>query len=213
MDTNESKNSSETFLCCCYNIPWLTSCCVFCRCIPDEAEWTDYSQVTSLSKHFVCRVLWIITGWIAFIVGIIGIVLPILPTTPFMLVAAFCWARGSIKFYNFLMNHPLFGNLIRTFVQHKIIPLRAKIIASILIIASISTSAYFFVPLMIAQISMGIIGFCVIVYIWHFPSKRKDIQQQENGAVPTDEEIQQITRLQESKHDKQEINKMDKHEQ
>ncbi len=79
-----------------------------------------------------------------------------------------------MKFYNFLMNNPLFGNLLRTFIKYKVIPLRAKIIASTIIIVTITTSAYFFVPFLFAKIIMGIIGFCVIIYIWHFPHKRKE---------------------------------------
>ena len=59
------------------------------------------------------RFLWTCAGWTAFGLGIIGIALPLLPTVPFMLLAAFCFARGSERFHDWLVHHPRFGPAIR----------------------------------------------------------------------------------------------------
>lgn len=60
--------------------------------------------------------------------GTVGMFVPILPTTPFLLLAAFFFARSSERFYHWLMNHKLFGPYLRNYREHKAMTLRAKII-------------------------------------------------------------------------------------
>jgi uncharacterized membrane protein YbaN (DUF454 family) len=59
------------------------------------------------------RYLWLTLGWAATGCGIIGAVLPLIPTTPFILLAAYCFAKSSPRFHGWLVNHPHFGPLIR----------------------------------------------------------------------------------------------------
>jgi uncharacterized membrane protein YbaN (DUF454 family) len=75
-----------------------------------------------------------------------GIVLPLLPTTPFLLLAAACYARSSRRIFNWLLNNPSFGPLIREWREYRAIPYRAKRIALILIALSFAISITFFVP-------------------------------------------------------------------
>jgi uncharacterized protein len=75
------------------------------------------------------RVLWVIAGAAALFAGIVGIFLPLLPTTPFVLVAAFCFARGSERCEQWLMTHPRFGPMVRNWRDHRAIPLRVKQLA------------------------------------------------------------------------------------
>ena len=75
------------------------------------------------------KTLFIILGSISLALGIIGIFLPLLPTTPFLLLSAALWVKGSPKLYNWLLQHRHFGPYIRNFREHKAIPLRAKIIS------------------------------------------------------------------------------------
>ena len=76
-------------------------------------------------------------GWIAVSLGFIGVFLPVLPTTPFLLVAAWAFAHSSPRFRDWLLNHPIFGRMIRDWQQHGSIPLRAKLIAVTMIGASL----------------------------------------------------------------------------
>jgi hypothetical protein len=68
-------------------------------------------------------------GGIFFITGLVGIVLPILPTTPFVLLAAACWAKSSDKFHQWLINHKVFGTMVINWEQHRAIPRKAKYLA------------------------------------------------------------------------------------
>ena len=75
------------------------------------------------------RLLWGTAGLLALAAGIAGIVLPLLPTTPFVLLAAFCFSRSSARLEAWLLAHPRFGPLIQAWRQHHAIPLRAKQLA------------------------------------------------------------------------------------
>ncbi|MDO8605268.1 MAG: YbaN family protein [Phaeospirillum sp.] len=68
-------------------------------------------------------------GWVFFVLGIIGAILPVMPTTPFMLIALWCFARSSRRFHGWLLHHKLFGPPLQSWERHGIIPLGAKIIA------------------------------------------------------------------------------------
>lgn len=74
----------------------------------------------------------IILGTVSLALGIIGIFLPLLPTTPFLLLTAALYFRGSPRLYQWLLNHKCLGPYIRSFRENKAIPLRAKIISLLL---------------------------------------------------------------------------------
>ena len=69
----------------------------------------------------------IILGGAALALGILGIFLPLLPTTPFLLLAAALWVKASPALYDWLISHPVLGEYIRNFREHRAIPLRVKI--------------------------------------------------------------------------------------
>ena len=70
-----------------------------------------------------------ILGLISLSLGILGAFVPVLPTTPFLLLAAFLFLRGNKRLYEWLMNHPRMGAYISNFVEYKAIPLRVKIVS------------------------------------------------------------------------------------
>ena len=75
------------------------------------------------------RVLWLLAGLLSLGTGIVGIFLPLLPTTPFVLLAAFCFSRGSTRCERWLLTHPRFGPMVRDWREYRAIPLRAKQLA------------------------------------------------------------------------------------
>jgi uncharacterized protein len=77
-------------------------------------------------------------GVIALILGAVGIFVPLLPTTPFLLLAAACFVRSSDRLYNWLIHHRWFGTYIRNYREHRAIPLSTKILAITLLWSTIS---------------------------------------------------------------------------
>jgi len=75
------------------------------------------------------RVVYFSLGWIFFILGLIGVLLPVVPTTPFMLLALWGFARSSDKFHNWLYTHRFFGPPLQQWNEHRVIPLIAKVMS------------------------------------------------------------------------------------
>ena len=88
------------------------------------------------------RQLLITAGTLSLAVGIIGIAVPVLPTTPFLLLAAGCYLRSSQRFYNWLMANRLFGAYIRNYIEGRGIPLKVKIFIIALLWVTIGISIW-----------------------------------------------------------------------
>lgn len=92
------------------------------------------------------KIAYITIGTISLILGIIGIFLPLLPTTPFLLLTAALYFRSSPRLYNWLIHQKYLGSYIRNFREHKAIPLHAKIVSIALVWISLSYCAIWVVP-------------------------------------------------------------------
>ena len=88
------------------------------------------------------RQLLIIIGTICVAIGVIGIFIPILPTTPFLLLAAACYLRSSPRFHHWLMNNRWFGTYIRNYTEGRGIPLKVKLFTVALLWATIGISIW-----------------------------------------------------------------------
>lgn len=111
-------------------------------------------------------------GTLSLGLGVLGIFLPVLPTTPFLLLAAFCYARSSQRLYDWLLGTRRLGPYIRTWREKKGIPLRFKIAVLILMTATIVVSAVFFVEALWLRILLGVIGVSVGIHILRIPTIR-----------------------------------------
>jgi len=109
--------------------------------------------------------LLIIAGTISTAIGIVGIFVPILPTTPFLLLAAACYLRSSRRFYNWLLNSRFFGAYVRSYLQGRGMPLKIKIITICVLWVTITCSAIFAVEDLIIRIILFIIAAGVTVHI------------------------------------------------
>lgn len=89
-----------------------------------------------MKRNLGTRLFWLVVGLLALLLGIAGIVLPLLPTTPFLLVAAFAFARSSSRLARWLDEHPHLGPPIHNWRRHGAISRRAKIAAMAVIIAT-----------------------------------------------------------------------------
>jgi uncharacterized membrane protein YbaN (DUF454 family) len=111
------------------------------------------------------RILLVITGTVCVGLGIVGIFVPVLPTTPFLLLAAVCYARSSQRFHGWLLNNKLFGSYIRNYLEKKGITLRAKIITLSLLWITIGASVAFAVETLALKLILVIIATGVSIHV------------------------------------------------
>lgn len=114
------------------------------------------------------RVLLIILGWICVVLATLGVVLPLLPTTPFLLLAAWCFARSSPRFHHWLLHRSWFGSYLRHWQQHRALPKGAKPKAVALILVTFAVSIYF-VPLLWVRILLLGMMFMLLIMMWRLP--------------------------------------------
>ncbi len=117
--------------------------------------------------HFVNRVIkavLLLTGTISLGLGILGMVLPVLPTTPFLLLSAAAYARGSKRFYHWLMANKWFGPTILSYREGKGIPRKTKITAIAMLWTSILSSVIFFIDNVYLK---GLLVVIAIAVTWH----------------------------------------------
>lgn len=117
----------------------------------------------------VIRLLWLACGLLSLGVGIIGIVLPLLPTTVFLLLAAFCFARGSQRLHDWLVHHPRLGPPIRDWQRHGAISKRAKRMAMLAIVAVFVASILFGAPIHVIVVQLVVLS-AVSVFILTRPN-------------------------------------------
>ena len=123
-------------------------------------------------KQFI-KPLLLAAGIVSLALGILGIFLPLLPTTPFLLLSAYCFMRSSKKFYSWLINHKYLGTYISNFQIHKALPLRVKIISISMLWITILTTAIFFIPLPAVKILLIAIAIAVSIHITHYKTLKK----------------------------------------
>jgi len=114
------------------------------------------------------RMIWTIAGCLALVAGVIGAFLPILPTVPFMLLAAFCFARGSARFHDWLVNRSRFGPAIRDWQKRGAIGRRAKRAAMVALLFSVLLSLALGFPHAVIAVQ-GVVMAGVAVFIMTRP--------------------------------------------
>jgi len=116
------------------------------------------------------KLLYLLLGTLSLILGIIGIFLPVLPTTPLLLLTAFCYYRGSSRMYDWLMSHPKLGPYIRNFREHRMIPRRVKAYILTMLWLSLLFCAYILHPFWLKCLMIAIaIG--VTIHILSYKSE------------------------------------------
>lgn len=114
------------------------------------------------------RYLWIGFGWLFVGLGVLGIALPLLPTTPFLLLAALCFSRGSEKIHNWLLNHPTLGPPIHDWQAHRAISRRSKVVATISMLVLLVITPLVGAPLWAAALQAVVL--CIVgAFLWSRP--------------------------------------------
>jgi len=119
------------------------------------------------------RILLIIAGTFFVGLGIVGIFVPVLPTTPFLLLAAACYARSSQRFYGWLLNNKWFGNYIRNYLERKGVPLKIKLVTITLLWIAIGSSIAFAVQILVIRLILVLIAIGVSIHVLSIRTLKK----------------------------------------
>ena len=117
-----------------------------------------------MSRH-----AYLLLGWFNVALGLIGAVLPLMPTTVFLLIAAWAFARSSPRWHRWLREHPRFGHLICCWERHHAMPARAKRVAWLTLAVSWSFTALLLGPFSLPALLSGVCIAGVAIYIAHIP--------------------------------------------
>ncbi len=125
----------------------------------------------------------IIIGFFFVGIGIIGIFLPLLPTTPFFLLAAVCFARSSERFHNWLLNHRLFGRYVKGYQGKERIPAKIKIFTICLLWVTIVFSGIIFFRELYIRVILFFIAIGVSIHILSIRPVERNEKRQDNRCL------------------------------
>ncbi|MCC6832092.1 MAG: YbaN family protein [Thermoleophilia bacterium] len=110
---------------------------------------------------------WLALAYVSLAIGLAGVVLPVLPTTPFILVAAFAADRGSPRLHAWLMDHRVFGPVIRDWRESRAVRRRAKVLATVMMLLAAVIMAFIAAPVLaaVATLVMAAVG----TWLWTRP--------------------------------------------
>ncbi len=124
----------------------------------------------SARRPFWIRALWLGGGAASLLLGLVGIFVPLLPTTPFILLSAFCFSRGCARCEAWLLSHPRWGPMVRDWREQRAVPLRAKQLASVMMAIGCAVAW----PQLPGGWQWAPIALCgsVAAWLWRLPTRR-----------------------------------------
>jgi uncharacterized protein len=140
--------------------------------VKQPRDFTDYSHETRVTKNPILRYIWLGLGLLFAGIGFINFFIPGLPSTVFILIAVYFFARSSPRFYNWLLNNRIFGELIRDWRAGKGLSLKAKLMAVSVIAITIAFSVVA-IQTPIVKWIVALCGVGVSLYLWTRPTKIK----------------------------------------
>lgn len=150
----------------------------------------DVSSTLKMAKgNPMSRPFYFVSGLICLLLALIGIPLPLLPTTPFVLLAAFCFSKSSPRFHQWLLNNRIFGPMIHDWESYGVIPKKAKILATVMMLTMVSYPLFFRDLPLWAVCSVVVVVIVALSYIWSRPSYPKatsvDIHSTATASSPS----------------------------
>ena len=130
-------------------------------------------MTTDPGPNLLMRYVWLSAGWSALVLGAIGFFLPLLPTVPFVILAAFCFSKGSRHVEQWLLDHPRLGPIVRDWREHHAVPLGAKVLATVMMAIS-CTGAFFLFPAEYAKWAWVPSAICgpAAIWLWLLPTRK-----------------------------------------
>ena len=126
--------------------------------------------------HIVKRQVYFVLGVVSFITGLIGVILPLLPTTPFMILAAACFAKSSPRFHQALLNNRFIGADLQRWEQQGTMLRSTKKKATWVIVLTFSVSILVLMDRPWLQGFLFVIAIMLLVFLWRVPEQKKEIK-------------------------------------
>ena len=118
------------------------------------------------------RIAFIVVGHLCLALGITGVILPVLPGVVFLIGAAACYARGSMRFYNWLLAHKWLGPPVRDWEEHRAMTVRAKVVSIVMLGGGIAISIVFFVKLIWVRVMLALLALGLSTLILFIKTRR-----------------------------------------
>jgi hypothetical protein len=133
---------------------------------------TDDVHTVDINRSGLSRTFWFICGFISMVIGLIGIPVPGLPTTPLMILAAACFAKSSQRFYDWIINNKLFGHHVKNYREGKGIPKTSKPIILLTLWSFVLFAVLYAIPDEVAISKIGTLVLAIIgtIFILRIPS-------------------------------------------
>ena len=128
----------------------------------------------------------IAAGSVAFGLGLVGIFIPLLPTTPFLLLAAGCWMRSSPRLHDWLLHHRWFGDYVRNYVEYRAVRPRARAVTLVLLWGVIGATAVLAVESWWVRALLGVVALGVTFHLLQLKTLRPDMQPSSQGCLEGD---------------------------
>lgn len=129
----------------------------------------DTTTETKAGQKLV-RAFFFVAGTVSLVFGVIGIVLPVLPTTPLLLLALACYCRSSERMTHWMLNNKYFGKYIKNYREGKGIPLKTKLVALAILWTTIVFSAFFMIPILLVQVILFAVAVGVTIHLVKLPT-------------------------------------------
>jgi len=136
----------------------------------------DLLQSPGKTRNRFVRVILISCGFLFTFLAILGAILPLVPTTPFLIVAAACFYRSSERFYNMIMHNRYFGHYLQDYRSGKGIPLRVKIMALVFLWTSTLVSVFVFIPYLWLEILVIAVNTAITIHLYFVRTKKSGEQ-------------------------------------
>lgn len=128
-----------------------------------------------MNRTTITKALLVMVGLLAVGLGTLGVFLPLLPTTPFLLLAAACFVRSSARLHDWLMNHKWFGAYIRNYREHRAMTLQSKVVVLFLLWGTIGYSAFFVADPWWLRLLLLAIAAGVTVHLLHLKTLTREM--------------------------------------
>ena len=118
------------------------------------------------------RIAFIVVGHLCLALGITGVILPVLPGVVFLIAAAASYARGSMRFYNWLLAHRWLGPPVRDWEEHRAMTVRAKVVSLVMLVGGIAVTIVFVVKLLWLRVLLALLAIGLTTLILFIKTRR-----------------------------------------